>query len=476
MFIRLLSHAVTVVIAAVLAVGTAAVGAYYIFTPQKQILSVVQAATTTLESSLTADGTVDTQNDVTLSFQTGGTVSAINVAVGDRVSAGQTLASLQESDLNAQLESAEADVSSSPAAIASNGSASLADATFFSVIQDAYLKASDAVINHSDLLFNSPTSANPQLAIPTDSSAAAAQLNEDRIAINGMLDNWKKDVGLAASSTPSEALSVETENSLSYIQEFLTALSGEASRLTAGNSGLSQSAITADISDINAAASEVNGAVSEFNAANAAWKAATGDLQKAEAGVSVIQAELGNSSVVAPFGGTVGSVVPKVGQTVSTGDPVIQLLSSGAYEIDVYVPENQTGLVSVGQNARVTFDADQGLTATGTVESIDLAPTVEDGTDSYKVTLYLDGSDPRIRSGMTANVTFAGPVAAGVLALPSSAVISSGGQSFVMIQAAPGKFVPQAVETGASAGGMTEIISGIRAGDTVAAFGSSSNQ
>ena len=108
---------------------------------------------------------------------------------------------------------------------------------------------------------------------------------------------------------------------------------------------------------------------------------------------------------------------------------------------------------------------------TATVASIDLAPTITSGVSAYKTTLNLNGSDSRIRAGMTANATILGRMAENVIAVPSSTIIAENGGDFVLVQNSGSKYSQQKVEVGISGGGYTEITSGLSAGQLIATFG-----
>src|SRR3990172_4917105 len=64
----------------------------------------------TLTATVGATGTVRARNSAVLNWQTSGTLEAVNVKVGDRVSQGQVLASLAKSSLPQNIILAEADL------------------------------------------------------------------------------------------------------------------------------------------------------------------------------------------------------------------------------------------------------------------------------------------------------------------------------------------------------------------------------
>jgi HlyD family secretion protein len=501
MFGKILEHKITLVSLSVIVVGVLIVGGYFVFRPQTQHFNTVLAAVTNIQESVTASGNIDSNQDVSLSFQKSGTVTAVNVTVGNHVYKGQTLSSLDNSDLEAQLKGAQADVMAATANLTSlqngatsqtlavyNQSVSTAGLALSTSIEDSYLKSSDAILNKSDSLFQNGTSANPTIVIPTDSYSIGLDLNNDRVGITTRLNQWKAD--LAASTTASTALISESSDDLSLIKSFLDTLTAEITRLTTGNSGLSQSQISTYVATVNAAESETNAALTEFNSAVQAYKTSNDQLavitasstpekiqaqsaavSKTEANVAAIESQITDGVIVAPFDGIVASVNPKVGQAYSAAVPAIDLVSAGNYKIDLIIPENQVANIEVGDPATLSFNASSDLTATATVVSIDLAPTITSGVSAYKTTLNLNGSDSRIRAGMTANATILGRTAENVIAVPSSAIIAENGGDFVLIQNSGSKYSQQKVEVGISGGGYTEITSGLSAGTLVATFG-----
>lgn len=501
MFGKILEHKITLVVISILVIGVIIVGGYFVFRPQTQHFNTVPATVTNIQESVTASGNIDSNQNVSLSFQKSGTVMTVDVKVGDTVYKGQTLASLDNSNLEAQLQGAQADVMAATANLTSlqngatsqtlavyNQSVSTASLALSTSIEDSYLKASDAILNKSDALFQNGTSANPTIVIPTDSYSIGLTLNNDRVGITTRFNQWKTD--LAAGTVASDALMSESYGTLSFIKSFLDTLTTETTRLTTGNSGFTQSQISTYVATINAAESETNAALAEFNGAVQAYKTSSDQLavvvasstpekiqaqraavSKAEANVAAIESQITDGSLTAPFDGIIASVNPKVGQAYSATVPAIDLVSAGNYKIDLMIPENQVADIEVGDPATLSFNANADLTATATVASIDLAPTITSGVSAYKTTLNLNGSDSRIRAGMTANATILGRTVENVIAVPSSAIISENGGDFVLIQNSGSKYSQQKVEVGISGGAYTEVTSGLSAGTLVAAFG-----
>ncbi len=99
MFGKILHHKITFGISVALVVAVVLVGGYYLLFPGGAQYETAVAAPRDIQESVTASGMVDSDQNVSLSFRSAGTVAAVNVSVGDHVTAGEVLASLDNSAL-----------------------------------------------------------------------------------------------------------------------------------------------------------------------------------------------------------------------------------------------------------------------------------------------------------------------------------------------------------------------------------------
>ncbi len=505
MFSKILEHKVTLGIAVAACVLVVLAAAYFLLSPQKRALTGVTAQTRDIQEKVSADGQIDSDQHVSLSFKGNGlvqtvSVKSVNVKVSDPVYAGETLAISDPGTLSASLQGAEADVLSAQANVAAlekgattqtvavyDQGVSTASLALATAVRDSYLKIEDAMLNKLNALFNNNTSANPTLKITTDSFQIGLNVNNARIDMTTRMSDWNS---LMDASVTSDQTLTEAANDITTAKAFIDSLSTAADRLNVGNSGMAQSAIDADVAAVNAAATEVNAAEAEFDSALQAYKTATDQLNviqasstpealemaeaglaKAQANVASIESQLADTVLSAPFTGVVASVDLKAGDDFPVGTPAVDIVSAGAYKIDIMVPENEVASINVGDEADIRFDANGDLTATGTVASIDLSETMTNGVGAYKTTVYLNGSNPSIRTGMSATVTIKGISVQKVVAIPASAIIEKSGGSYALVLDAKGNYNEREIQTGISDGNWTEIVSGIQDGETVAAFG-----
>lgn len=448
-------------------------------------------------TQVSVSGTVVAARDADLGFAATGRISAVYADVGKRVGAGAVLAEIENGDLAAALaqkrsalSEAEADLASLQAgtrpeeiAVASaavaNAEADLADA-----LRSAYTASDDAVHNKADALFANPRT-NPELSFAVSNKALETAVEQGRAALEPLLASWVLLVsGLSSASAESEAPRAQAyaASVASFLVDANTAvnqglpdsttssatLSSYASSLATARTSV-DSAAAALTTDLNAlAAARKNLALKQAGATADALAAQAAAVAAAAADVEQARAALAKTRVVAPFAGIVTRMDAKKGETVSPSSPLISLQSDGIFQIEAYVPEVAIAQVAVGNPATTTLDA-YGASAefSSVVVAVDPAETIRDGVPAYKTTLSFLARDPRIRSGMTANVAITTGRLQDAIVIPSGAVLRSGGAAQVSLVEGGAKRA-RAVTLGASpALGQVEIVSGLSAGDVI---------
>lgn len=200
-------------------------------------------------------------------------------------------------------------------------------------------------------------------------------------------------------------------------------------------------------------------------------------IASAESNLAKLKSDLLDYTVYSPFDGIVASVSSKVGDQSSAAIASIitsqQLATLSLNEVDA-------AKIKIGQRATLTFDAIDDLTLTGKVASIDAAGTVSQGVVSYDVKIAFDTFDDRAKTGMTVNANIIIETAQDVLSVPSSAVKTTNGQTYVQVfnpplvvsdaasSVAPTQS-PQnvAVVTGISDDTTIQIVSGLKLGEQI---------
>ena len=143
------------------------------------------------------------------------------------------------------------------------------------------------------------------------------------------------------------------------------------------------------------------------------------------------------------------------------------MISTGAFQIESYVPEINIALIAVRDKASVTLDAYGEKIFPASVVSIDPAETVRDGVSTYRAMLQFDAQNPLIKSGMTANVSITTDTKESALAVPQGLVVYRDGKMFVRVLVDKSTVEREVTLGGVSSLGEVEILSGLKEGDTI---------
>ncbi|MGY2133836.1 efflux RND transporter periplasmic adaptor subunit [Hymenobacter sp. HD11105] len=183
------------------------------------------------------------------------------------------------------------------------------------------------------------------------------------------------------------------------------------------------------------------------------------------------QRELYN--VTAPFAGTVDEVLPKQGEVVAPGTPVVRLVSSTGGKILADVSESYSGGIKAGDKAIVTIPdmGNQEFPATVRVVSSSINPT----SRTFTVELRLNGkADLQLRPNMVAIVRIENYTRQNATVVPVDLVQRDEQNSYVYVVEQKGN-TPVArkrvIQTGATYNGEVEVTSGLAANDKVISAG-----
>lgn len=465
--------------------------------------------------SVSVSGTVKAAHDVDLAFEQSGRVGGVYVSVGDTVAAGKTLAVLENADAaalvaakQAALESAQAKLSSLQAGsrpedidIARAQTAKTHQdlvnmyASAPATLADAYAKASDAVRVQLALLFSNAESTSPQLTFLSSASQAVVDTLSGRVLAGRELTHWQSELAALQADTVQDTLDTNLRAARSHlvaIAAFLSAVNAAATDAINAPPGVAsipalKASVSTALEEVNAARSSITSALSniasqrilvqQFDAQLALATAGSRqqDIGAQAAQVAIAQADLDNARaqaaktrISAPFSGTITNVDAKVGEIVSPNTPKLSMIGNDAFQIESYIPEVNIALVKVGNQVTVTLDAYGTDTSFGArVVSIDPGETMKDGIATYRAIVQFEKQDPRIRSGMTANVVIITEQQSGVIAVPQGIVVDRDGKHYVSVLVS-GKTEEREVATGAiSSLGTVEIRSGLAEGDVV---------
>ncbi len=204
-------------------------------------------------------------------------------------------------------------------------------------------------------------------------------------------------------------------------------------------------------------------------------QSAADSLRNAELSLESRQDQLNNYTITSPIRGTVIDKNYKAGETSEAGKVLCSIYDLSYLTMTLSVDELDISDIAVGQRVEITADAVEGKTYTGVVTKVSVAGTSSGGTTTYPVTVRIDETEGLL-PGMNVDAAITLQSASGVLAIPSGAL--NRGNTVLVTADSPsaangtaiegGDYCSVPVEIGASDSSYIEIISGLQEGDTVA--------
>lgn len=176
----------------------------------------------------------------------------------------------------------------------------------------------------------------------------------------------------------------------------------------------------------------------------------------------------GMTTVRSPIAGVIQTLDARAGMTLAAGQTLAQVNGLGTVWLNAAVPEVRAGAVKVGQPATAELAAFPAERFSGRI--IAVLPTTQADSRTLTVRIELRNPGGRLRPGMFATVHLGG-TSDTVLLVPSEAVIRTGTRTLVMLAEDKGRYRPAEVRAGRDAGGRTEILAGLAAGEKVVASG-----
>jgi macrolide-specific efflux system membrane fusion protein len=169
--------------------------------------------------------------------------------------------------------------------------------------------------------------------------------------------------------------------------------------------------------------------------------------------------------VIAPIDGTVIQRKIEPGQSFTASDAV--LVVADRLQVEAQVDETDIAQIRPHLPARIVLDAYPGESVPGQVGAVAYEAKAVSNVTTYTVDVVPARIPARMRSGMTATVSFLIAGKDNVLLVPAHALRDEGGRKLVLVPDTNGAPREQAVETGLSDGRQTEILAGLNEGDKV---------
>ena len=178
----------------------------------------------------------------------------------------------------------------------------------------------------------------------------------------------------------------------------------------------------------------------------------------------------GAGNVIAPISGTLVSLNAEENAFVSPSMPVAVIDGVDQMKISVSVSEALVPKLTIGDSVDITVSA-ASQTFTGTIRSVEQAANAQ--TKLYTVTVSVPSDVSGLLSGMFADVTFHTDTASGAIVVPTESILTSGSTQYVYVVQDDNTAKYVEVTTGLTGNGVTEVTSGLSAGQQLVTVGQS---
>lgn len=400
--------------------------------PKKTTTATVTKGT--LQIGLSADGRIYLSL-TNLNFEVAGIVKKINVAAGQEVKAGDILAELDDTDLKLALVQAENALSQAEANDKDVVNQRKLD------IMDGKIKLSDAKAKHLDVVNQNKISIMDEkikleesktnyyhTTTPGDAVLRAAYLLE-QAKYSTLIKNAASGNASAKAAYDLEKKRYDTlVNSDSSIQNSKLSMEEATNNMTVAKNNLAKIILKAPVAG---------------KIINIAYK--VGELVTGSKTTS----------------GTIGGATSSTTSFMTMSDPKVVYMKASVTEGDIAGIEK-------GQAMSVTVDSLDLSSIAGEVVTVsNIAKIDNSGIVTYEVSGKLKEPNKNILDGMSCFITYLKKEKANVLLLTNKAVFIENSKQFVNVQLANGTVEKRAVSCGLTNGVDTEVIEGVKEGDTV---------
>jgi RND family efflux transporter MFP subunit len=452
-----------IIVAAILIAVTAAYfGINSLLAPKAT--EVAQATATVTRGNfvdvIESSGAISPAEQMTINPEIDGTVGELNVEEGSEVQKGDLLFTIENSDLDRQVESAQRGV----------------DNAWISY--NSAISAKDTAQQQASSAYDTWVAAKAAAGESVDNSGGSGiGLGSVEGSDSGGDGDGSSDGGSNPESWPTDGSGLHTESNLeplaaSHLEPLTTP--GLQPLAASVDPAAQQQAIDAAWEQYLAAKSQVTSAQAQIDSA---WL----QVEEAESNLEAAKEQADKRQVHAPISGQVVVLNIERGTKLSSlaqsGQAPLQIADMSAMAVEVNINEIDILKIAVGQEATLTFDAIDGYTARAKVSRIASTSTgdassalgASSGIVTYPVKLLIEEPDPRLRIGMSASADITVGNMDNVLMVNSMAVyeMADGNGKYVLRIGADGSTEQIAVKVLGGNDSTTVIEGAVKAGDEV---------
>ena len=469
---------VAAVVVAVLAVSEIGVPTSSART-SKEIVSAEQGV---VQSTVTGSGNIAAGTDVSVNFNTSGTLQDVYVHVGQHVNGGQLLADLDPTSADLQLSQAQSQLTAAEDQLTclqdqttancgsggsggsgSSGSGSSGSGSSGSASSTSYSAPAQTVeyaAYHPGTTTSGTSPTKPKSGTTPGKSGTKVTKTTPSVTVTVVVPSTTPSSRSSGGSSAAKTSSTPTTTTTATPSP--SSLASAQASVYSAQAAVHSAETAVNNTKLYAPTSGTIASLSSLTPGDAVSSGGSGSSSSSSSASS----GSGSSSTGSGSGGsaTAGSLGGS-GSSSSSGSSsgFAEIINTNTLTMTVAFSESDISKVHVGQPATVTLDALAGVELAAHVSSISLVGTTSSSVVSYDATLTLYQNDSRVKPGMSASASVVTGQASGVT-VPNAAVTGSGTLGTVTLQK-NGKDVTQQVVVGLRGDSRTQIISGVNAGD-----------
>jgi multidrug efflux pump subunit AcrA (membrane-fusion protein) len=459
---RALEWGLAIVAAALVAIGVTSLGS------ASSASSAAAKRTATVgkgvvQSTVSGNGTLEPGQKLELSFGASGEVTKIYVKAGEKVTKDEVLAEVDSSSARASLASAEAQLLEAEEAVESAAEAEAEGES------EGVAYEGGATTEFVGLMSEDGTAAAEATAMEEEPEAAGGE------------EAAKKEPEAEKKKEP-EPAQEEPEADREESEAVRAEEEPVAEQGSAPSGGSAEAAGSAESSGDATSGGAASGSAVSLPTAEA-------NLREAELAVRSARQEVRETILRAPISGTIASVAGSVGETVTggtsggggtseasspeatggestssgSGSAFMVLAQLHRLKLEVSFSEADIGKVREGQTATVAIDSMEGTELAGRVTKVSVLPSEgSSGVVEYPATILLTQSAKGLRAGMSASAEVVVEQVKNALTVPSEAIT---GRTVTVEE--DGKELTKTITTGLEGDESTQVVSGLKAGQTL---------
>ncbi len=409
--------------------------------------------------SVSGSGNLATYQDTGLSFGSAGKVAEVLRKEGDRVSKGDVLARLETDALEmalteAQVNVAKAEVAVTQAELAVNQEPAIKDKARIAVNQAAVaLQTAELELDKAQNIYKWPDIEIQQANV--DRARFSAKYTQDRLAAattDEARADWRRNMVFAETNLVIEGQKLNAMQSGADTEE--VAIKKRQVEIAQQSMELAKQLLAIELQPREAAQQSL--------------MLAKETLALAQQSQKLAQKRLNDAVITAPFDGVVADMKVKSGDLVEAATMCIYLVKPTLLEVVVEVDEMDIPKVAERQQVKISVDALQDKEFTGTVASVYPVPTKVTGLVMYNVKISLTvPEDAGLMIGMRTTANIIIDKKTGIIKLPNQAIKADGQGGYFVNVIVNKKTEKRPVIIGLNNGTDTEIITGLKEGETV---------